>query len=88
MDHTSNDPVTNALMGCKPDNFILIAYKRGCEDTREKLQKRIERLESALKPFADMAFESDGEMCERIADGLEDGAFIKAHAALVEGEER
>jgi hypothetical protein len=49
MDHTPNDPVTNALMGCPPENYILIAYKRGCEDTSQKLQKHIEQLEAALK---------------------------------------
>ena len=49
MDHTSNDPVTNALMGCPPENYILIAYRRGCDDTRQKHQKRIEQLEAALR---------------------------------------
>jgi hypothetical protein len=49
MDHTSNDPVTNALMGCPPENYILIAYKRGCDDTHQKLQKRIKQLEAALR---------------------------------------
>ena len=49
MDHTSNDPVTNALMGCPSENYILIAYKRGCDDTRQKHQKRIEQLEAALR---------------------------------------
>jgi len=53
MDHTSNDPVTNALMGCPPENYILIAYKRGCDDTRQKHQKRIEQLEAALRMMLD-----------------------------------
>ena len=43
---------------------------------------RIEKLEAALKPFADLAYESDGEMYERLAHKLEDGAFIKARKAL------
>lgn len=47
---------------------------------------RIEKLETALEPFADLAYEIDGEMYERIAHNLEDGAFIKARKALEDNQ--
>ena len=51
-------------------------------DAFNKAIARIEVLESALKPFADLAYESDGEMYERLAHNLEDGLFIKARKTL------
>lgn len=47
---------------------------------------RIEKLEAALEPFANLAYENDGEMYERLAHNLEDGLFIRARKAL-EGKE-
>ena len=49
---------------------------------KQKYIPRIEKLEAALKPFADLAYESDGEMYERLAHNLEDGLFIKARKTL------
>ena len=51
-------------------------------DAFNKAIARIQKLEAALKPFADLAYESDGEMYERLAHNLEDGMFIKARKAL------
>ena len=51
-------------------------------DAFNKAIARIEKLEAALKPFADLAYESDGEMYERLAHNLEDGSFIRARKAL------
>jgi hypothetical protein len=56
---------------------------RGWEETAPyEAASRIEKLETALKPFADLAYESDGKMYERLAHNLEDGMFIKARKAL------
>jgi len=68
MDHTSNDPVTNALMGCPPENYILIAYKRGCEDTRQKLQKRIEQLEAEVLAWQKLGNETTQAMSDAVDD--------------------
>ena len=60
--------------------------RQDLKDTAEAHSKqqrdRIEKLEAALEPFADLAYEIDGEMYERLAHNLEDGAFIKARKAL------
>ena len=50
--------------------------------TAHKAASRIEKLEAALEPFANLAYENDGEMYERLAHNLEDGSFIKARKAL------
>ena len=51
-------------------------------DAFNKAIARIHKLEAALKPFADLAYESDGEMYERLAHNLEDGSFIRARKVL------
>ena len=51
-------------------------------DAFNKAIARIQKLEAALKPFANLAYENDGEMYERLAHNLEDGSFIRARKAL------
>jgi hypothetical protein len=69
------------------ENERLISGPGGIMEMKQTIankESRIEKLEAALKPFADLAYESDGEMYERLAHNLEDGAFIKARKALEE----
>lgn len=56
MDHSSRDLLTVSLMniGDKELNSVVCAaYKMGCDQTREVYQKRIEKLESALRDLSD-----------------------------------
>ena len=53
MDHTDRDCVTYSLMCNRPDDPIVIAYKRGHEETCKIHQTRIEKLEAALREIVD-----------------------------------
>ena len=55
MDHSSRDLLTVSLMniGDKELNSVVCAaYKMGCDQTGAKYQKRIEKLEAALRFIA------------------------------------
>ena len=42
----------DALMGKELNDVVCAAYKMGCDQTREVYQKRIEKLESALRELS------------------------------------
>ena len=57
MDHTSRYLLTVSLMdiGDKELNDVVcVAYRMGCEQTREVYQKRVEKLEAALREIVDI----------------------------------
>lgn len=68
MDHTPNDPVTNALMGCPPENYILIAYRRGCDETREIYQIRIKNLEAEILEWQKIGSAATQAMSDAVDD--------------------
>jgi len=43
----------DALMGKELNDVVCAAYRMGCEQTREVYQKRIEKLEAALRDLSD-----------------------------------
>ena len=52
MDHSSRDLLTVSLMNIgdkELNDVVCAAYRMGCEQTREVYQKRIEKLEAALR---------------------------------------
>ena len=80
MDHSSRDLLTVSLMNIgdkELNDVVCAAYKMGCDQTREVYQKRIEKLEAALKnisegdiprkvkiPFRDDGQSSKHDRCE------------------------
>ena len=56
MDHSSRDLLTVSLMNIgdkELNDVVCAAYKMGCDQTREVYQARIEKLEAALRVYAD-----------------------------------
>ena len=52
MDHSSRDLLTVSLMNIgdkELNDVVCAAYRMGCDQTREVYQKRIEKLEAALR---------------------------------------
>ena len=55
MDHSSRDLLTVSIMNIgdkELNDVVCAAYKMGCDQTREVYQKRIEKLEAALRLYA------------------------------------
>ena len=78
-------PIEQFAEAVAKENTRLISGPGGIMEMKQTIadkEQHIEKLEAALKPFADLAYESDGKMYERLAHNLEDGSFIRARNAL------
>jgi hypothetical protein len=71
----------DALMGKELNDVVCAAYKMGCDQTREVYQKRIEKLEAALRIVInwDSTFESK--------DGLDWGEVMDIASKALEGKD-
>jgi hypothetical protein len=57
----------DALMGKELNDVVCAAYKMGCDQTREVYQKRIEKLEAALREMLiKCTWENTGRWCGSI----------------------
>ena len=74
MDHSSRDLLTVSLMNIgdkELNDVVCAAYRMGCDQTREVYQKRIEKLEAALRKIDRSSCLNPHDICGIAREALE-----------------